>query len=442
MKTALVVALAVLVSTLALAQANPNSNAGETTPPPSVRAATEGADNRPITGARNLGLGSDPEKGNQFNAAMTFGETATSDARLISGAADWTSITSVIGTASLTRTSRVATTDLTYHGAANIYAADSRYNSQVHQFGVAQTMNVGRWTILLADSLDYAPDSSAGLPIYGLYGDNGVDLRQTYIPDGSILTPFTTRLTNTGVAELQYAFTRKTSFTATGSYGFTKFPDSNVSLDVSLLETRQRSLSAGWNHMFGRSMIGLGYTNTSFQFQNLQQTMMTHDAELSYAYRVTRRVSFHVGGGPEILVTKVGGVEKTEYLPFGHLALRRTGGRTSEALEYTHGVTSGSGVTPGAKSDQVLGNISHMFGRHTGIFAGAGYARNTSILLGDTYNTTTAIGGASRRLGRNASLGLMYEYKRQMTDAALFSHLQSHSIMLTFTWAFDPIQLR
>jgi hypothetical protein len=428
MKPVAAVAIMILSSALVMAQAPANSTKGADTRPEAA------ADNRPVTGARNLGLGSDSGQ-NTLQAGLSVAQSVTSNARLASGSStDWSGVSTVSGNLELSRASKQTSTELSYRGGANFYTADSSMNSHDHQFGIAETFNLRRWTLVFADHFEYQPEgysSSFG----SLFGPDGADLRSTYLPDGSLLTPFTSRLMNTGVAELQYGFTRRTSVTASGSYSLMKFPDS------SLLDSTERTLSGGLNHSFGRNTVGVGYTNTMFKYDSVPVTMMTHGVELTFARRVTGRLSFEAGAGPQVLVTTIAGVDGNELLATGHLAIRRQDGRTASSLSYSHGVTGGSGVTPGAKTDQVMAGVDHAFSRGVTVMASTGFARNEAMLGPLTYNTFHATGGVTRHLGRNASLSLTYFFQRQLSNGA-FDHMQSHTVMFSFNWAFRPVRFK
>src|SRR5208337_2139476 len=185
----------------------------------------------------------------------------------------------------LSRSTRLTNTDLSYHGSGTFYSSDTGLDTQTHRFGVAETLQLRRWTVTLADNLSYVPEGRGGLPEFGQSG-NGADLGNQYIPNGTILTPVTKQLNNTSVAEIDFGFTRRTSFTANGSYAELDFPDS------SLQDTSQRTLGGGINHSYGRNTVGVSYTNTMFRYQDLPESMQTHSATLSFARRVSAKYSF------------------------------------------------------------------------------------------------------------------------------------------------------
>lgn len=430
MKRLAVAASMIFASTLLFSQAPADAA------PPATAAPTSDAtsETRPLTGARNLGLGLDAEHQNILESNLSVSESVSSNARLASStdSNQWSSVSGVSGTARLSRATGTTSTDFSYIGSAGFYPDNTGYNTHSHEFGIAQTFSARRWTLMLADSFNYEPEGSTGLPIFG---PDGADLRDEYLPNGTILTPITTRFSNTSVAELEYGFSRKTAITATGSYTLLKFPDSE------LLETTQRTFAGGMNHTFGRNTFAVSYRNTMFRYQNLPETMETHSPELSIARRVSRRLSLDIGAGPEVLITTVNNVRLTEVLAAGHVSILRRDGRTMSSLSYSRGVTGGSGVMPGAKTDDVAGQITRAFGRDLSLTATTSYARNSGALVLGTFKTVSAKGGVVRRLGRNASMALVYCYQRQISNGD-FDNLQSHGVTFSLTWVFRPVHLK
>ena len=279
------------------------------------------------------------------------------------------------------------------------------------------------------------PEGQGTLPEFVLSGPNGADLGNQYLSTGTILTPFTSQLSNTPVAEIDYGLTRTTSLTANGSYAMLDFPDS------SLLDTTQRNLGGGMNHSYGRNTVGVSYNNTMFRYANAPESMQTHAVQLSFARRVSAKYSLDAYIGPEIVVSKTGVQSTTQFFATGHFALRWRAPRTTASLLYSRNITNGSGITTGAKTDLAAATIDRTVERDVILSGSLGYARNAATLVGGTYDTINAMAGISRHLGRRASLSLDYFYQFQTSNSA-FDNLQNQVITCAFTWNFRPVRFK
>ena len=85
--------------------------------------------------------------------SLSVSESGMSNPQLASstGAA----VTNLSGSAILSRSTQTSSTDLSYRGGASFYSSGSDPNMQTHQFGIAETLGLRRWTVTLADNFSY-----------------------------------------------------------------------------------------------------------------------------------------------------------------------------------------------------------------------------------------------------------------------------------------------
>jgi hypothetical protein len=126
-------------------------------------------------------------------------------------------------------------------------------------------------------------------------------------------------------------------------------------------------------------------------------------------------------------------------------------------VQYSHGVTGGSGFFVGALTDQVTGGFSHQFTRvWTAGFTGS-YARNSSFQQTTPTSTSTSTSTfnywnagffVSRPLGRYSTVRFSYNASRQTSNTTSCANNLAcgpialvQVIGLTFNWTTRPYKL-
>lgn len=175
--------------------------------------------------------------------------------------------------------------------------------------------------------------------------------------------------------------------------------------------------------------------------------------QLSFARRVTGRLSFQIGAGPDIQLDRVPlagtGTVVSWALNSGlTYQLRNVG----TGFSYMHALTGGSGVLPGAETDMFSGSLGRKFG-HWEVSVSAGYSRNSAlqqtILNASGITPQGWFGGAqaSRHFVGYGSLFFSYNVSRQsgLTGicplAACATNTVTQTISIGYNWGFRPIVL-
>jgi hypothetical protein len=297
----------------------------------------------------------------------------------------------------------------------------------------------GRWSFLLSDGFSYQKDAfAAAAPMLfpGVYfGPGGTFYRPGVTPGESIIGQNTPRINNSSTGQVTYGFSRATSLTTNFSYGVLHYLDSAV-----YLSNRQLSGGGGLDHRFGRDTLGLNYEFTRFSYDDIPVKFDSHTTQVVFSHVLTGRWSFEAGGGPSILVSDYSLYKMTRVYGSGHAALHYKVPMTDLTLRYGRSVTNGSGVLPGAITDDVgfMGNRG--LSRATSVNFSGGYSRNSGVFVNSSFNTFYVGAGVSQKLGRYASVSFGYTGQRQTGSAS--SGLTRHSVLVSFKWSFRPIMLR
>jgi hypothetical protein len=104
-------------------------------------------------------------------------------------------------------------------------------------------------------------------------------------------------------------------------------------------------------------------------------------------------------------------------------------------------VTTGSGVTLGAKTDVVTLTAGRRLSRYWNGSANFSYGRNSSLQPNNNvvYDTEALGASLNRSIGRTASVFLQYTLQNQNTDAvgsnALASNLLRHTFGIGLSWS-------
>ena len=202
-------------------------------------------------------------------------------------------------------------------------------------------MKVGRWTLTAADTLNYSPNSPFGGYGYSLAPASNASttssiINPQYVPNQTILTPYASSYLNTALGQVEYGLTRRSSWTATGSYGIMRFPDSG------LYDTNQLVASTGYNHsLTARDSIYATYNYSQFHYTAYDSSFTSQNAQFGYSRKVTGRMSFQVSGGPEFInATSIGASQKkVQFSGSANVGYSRA--RTNFGLTYFAGVTGG-----------------------------------------------------------------------------------------------------
>jgi len=328
-------------------------------------------------------------------------------------------------------------------------------NSLVQSLDFAETIRGGRWSQTFGEEFTYLPSSGFNFGGMGGLGNLGVSLagvgttpgfRQDLVPDQSILTNDAARISNTAMAETTYALGYRSTLSFFGTYGTLHF------LGGGLQDTNMISAGAGYNYLLSPlNSMSVSYGFSRLTFPNLALGADSHSVLLSFARRVTGRLSFQVGAGPDILIFSSPLAGPGTVLSWAlNSGLNYQLRNWSTGFNYSHSLAGGSGVLPGAETDLFSGYAGRKFGSWQASVT-AGYARNgalqqtsiTSVALQDWFAGATM----SRQFVSFGSLYISYNAARQSNLTAVCplpacnTSGTTQTVSVGYNWGFRPIVL-
>lgn len=417
-------------------------------------------DTRPLAGAQQIGLGTQPIEHSYWQPMVSV--FSTFDSNSFGSGSGWANFESFLGSVELHRESARNDLMLVYAGGGTVTSDSSIGNTVLQQLELGDKITFRRTEISFFNSTTYIPEASFG---YG--GLGGVNLPGTgmlglgeFVPEQSILAARDQRVSNADLGQVNYRVSRRTSVTLLGGYSLLHF------LGGGFFDFREPMVQAGYNYQWtGKDTVALLYRFDDFQFTGLGESIRDNRADVSYGRRVTGRAAFEVQAGPEAVFFNISNPSATGTGTSGTVT---TGGSSSQLLwnlnssltyavprgtvsfAYSHGVNGGSGVLVGAVADTVSVGGTRALSQTFTANARFGYARNTSLngpiqLIG-TRDYDYWFGGAdlSRAFGRYLTLLLSYQYQRQTSSAPVCigsdcGTFTRNLISVGVTWRDHPI---
>ena len=418
-------------------------------------------DIRPLAGAQNLSIGSQstshsfllPSFGVVTQAQLNPYSSSLADSPSLISA---TYLSGRLGINKISKQSELLVDYLASGGFSNYSGLG---NSVIQSLDFAETIHSGRWSQLFGEQFSYLPASSFGFG--GLGGLDGLAVglgnvgstpgfRQDILPSQSIMTNGAPRISNTALAQTTYALGYRSSLTFGGSYGTLHF------IDGGFQNSSAANFRGGYNYLLSPlNSMSVSYGFSRLMLSNSPQRMDDHSLQLSFARRITGRLSFQIGAGPnfQIFRAPVAG-PRTVFTWAVYSALVGTYQfRHVEAgFNYSHGLTGGSGVLPGAKTDALSGRLGRAFGNWKGSLY-VGYSRNQA--LQQTIINANAIAPqgwfaaaqVNRGFVRYGSLFFSYNVSGQSSLAAVCSlpacrmNTLTQTVSVGYNWGLRPIVL-
>jgi hypothetical protein len=416
-------------------------------------------DTRPLAGAQNLSLGS-PSTSHSF-LLPSFG--VTTQVRLNPYSSSQANSPSLISTTYLSGRLGVNKISgrselLVDYLAGGGFSSDSNQGSSIIQsLDFAETVHWGRWSQMFGDQFTYLPSSSFGFGGLGGLSNLGVDLgsvgstpgfRQDILPNQSIMTNGARRIGNAIISQTSYALGYRSSLTFGASYGVLHF------IDGGFQDSSSASFSGGYNYLLSPlNSMSISYGFSRLMLSNFPIGSDDHTVQLSFARRITERLSFQISAGPDVQIyrlplagpdTVVGWVLSSGL----NYKFRQVGAR----FNYSHSLMGGSGVLRGAETDMFSGHLNRAFGNWEGSVS-AGYSRNRALEQ-TTVNANAitpqgwfATAQASRYFVRYGSLFVAYNVSGQSSLAAVCTlpacrtSTLSHTVSIGYNWGFRPVIL-
>jgi hypothetical protein len=439
---AVLVAVLPVVSLAQSEQASPAPAPASTEEPQVQGRGTYEPETTPLSGSQLLGLGFAGESLNVLNIGASVHEHADSNIFASGTDSDFRSVTSFVGTFDLNRIWKRNSLSLHYTGGGSVYTSDSSINNMFHSAGIAQSLSWQRWTLRLGDDFTYSPYAPYSLGPGGfgysdVYGSGNLVLHPGEVPDQSIYSTRSSRLANTVFANLDYAFSRRTALTFSGSYGVLRFEE------PLFFDSDQYGGGIGLSHQLtGHDSISVNYRFSRNQFHVVGTSFETHTAEFRYGRRITGRLGLELWGGPQINYYNGPAAQRDVIGSVGGNLRYRT--RLTEYwVGYNRGVRGGSGVLLGSVADTFSGGLSREFGRNWSMTLSGGYSHNSGLITASEFNN--GYGGVffRRSLGQYAGVGFNYALHRQ-TGSCVTGNCPAFTrqiVGVSFDWHLKPIRL-
>ncbi|MGH9681093.1 MAG: hypothetical protein ACRD4Y_14190 [Candidatus Acidiferrales bacterium] len=442
----------------------PQSREARTLPAAAARGVSEPDDLQPydpanvtpdvntLAGAQLFGVGSLGSSRNIFDPSLSVSELGQTFPSA-PGQSSLYSTTLVGGALDFDRTWSRYHTIAVYSGGEDFVRGFQNLNAQFHDASISQEVDWARLHLVLRDDFIATPGASftgTGIGGPGIITQiastlesslNGIGMG--FIPGETIENGTVMRYMNAALGQAEYSFSRRSVLTVAGSYGLLHFTTPGF-VDSHMLNTQ-----AGYDYMLDPfDSIGFiaGYGKISFV--GTSGATSNYLGALAFGRKITGRLAFQVGGGPEQIrsTSAANGGFQTWYASVT-TALTYERRRDGYSLTFTRGLTSGSGVLLGAKSNIFTVGAHRDLTRHWTTSVNGGYAINNSL---------TTVNGSSQRfdnwfiaatlgsqLGRHALLNFSYGLQRQysppvcpVTSCGVSGYQQSFG--MTLNWHLRP----
>src|ERR1700691_3773863 len=389
-----------------------------------------------------------------------------------SGLTTWTSLT---GGVDLRWMSGRSDMSLSYIGGGIFSNDGSSTNGIVQDLNFVDKFKFRRWALTLIEQASYSPESA-----FGSGGFPGIDLPGGSLglgglaPGQTIITNEGQRFFNTSLGEVDIYLTPRSSLTFAGGYSLLRSLNGDSpsnSVNGNLFDYGDIIAQAGYNYQITRKdTLGISYVFSGFRYDNFDESINTHTLQLSYGRKVTGRLGFRIGAGPEFAYintpvipgTGVGtigppsGGATTNLYWYLSTSVQYQMERTSLSASYSHGVAGGSGVFAGSLADTVTGSATRRLSRISSGSWNVGYSRNSELVVNGLLQTPqsnqpydywfTGV-NYSRSWGRslNMNLGYQLQYKNSNTSFCVGAGCGSSFVRNLFTfgvgWRKQPIPI-
>src|SRR5215472_1403638 len=413
-------------------------------------------DQSSLTGAELPTLGSPEMRHSYWVPGISFQNVFRSPAN---GTGNWVSSSYTNGNLSVSLASLHSQLRIDYTGGAFLTHSTTLPISYIHELSLFETVRLGRWQLLFTDQFQYLPQNSfgfggvSGISVPGVGGSLGTGfpgLQAGYSPNQSLFSTNGTRITNSPVAQAEYALTPRASLTAVASYGILSFEQPRAT------DTYDTVFSLGYNYRLSRAdTLGLLYRFTGYRYGGNPQALNDHSANLAYGRKITGRLALQFFGGPEVRTYRQSILGSTDKVSFsGGGLLTYAFARSNLSLSYSRGFSGGSGILIGSVLDSVDARWSYQLTRVWQASAMARYSSNgtvagTPVSTGSrNINSLSTSGGISRPVGRDANFSLNYTFDYQNLSQPLCplggcaQSYSQHLVWTGFQWHTRPFVIR
>ena len=346
-------------------------------------------------------------------------------------------VTRALGSLSLQKLWRRYDLAADYLGGVGYYSNRASGVAALQLLDVDQHVSWSRGQFAIRDSFSYLPEGNFGA---GSFGGTGALSAIGGLVGGlaglGILGPgqFATfgtqpRITNVAIADVTEFLSPRSSVSAVGSYGLVHFTDDTLGL----INSHQFVGQASYDYQLNRKdQIAVLYAYQTFRFPSVAGSdFNTNLVNLLFGRRISGRMQFIAGGGPQYTHTQYEEVNNTPLLASdrftfsGRASLDYQLRETRLSLALFRYNTNGSGFSTGATTDLVRFSAGHPLGRQLIANVDVGYTHNTLIgpsLLanrGQSFDYVYAGGSLHRQLGRQFSGFVSYQFSNVSSNGKM-----------------------
>jgi hypothetical protein len=384
-------------------------------------------DYTPLTGMLNAGLGFPEVKHSYWVPGVQFSSSTQSNLFSPSNSSGWYTNNFVVGNLSLLEAWSRSQLALNYSGGGTFSSNSSVGNSGYQQLAFAESFLLNRWIVQIVDQFAQLPQSAFGfgagttLGVPGVGGSLGPTIPgigNNYVPNQSIFGGFGPRYSNAAVVQATYQLSRRSSITASGSYGILHFVDPGNTDTDSLFG------SLGYNYkLTPKDTIGVFYQFASYHYPGSPQAYGSQTVSAAYSRKITGRLALSLYGGPQITSFRVPvGTASSTTSGYASAFLNYSVERGGISGSYVHGLSGGSGLLTGSILDQVSFSATRQLTRLWSVNAIVGYSHNRTVINSTaaagnpSYDNWYAGGGIGRPFGRNLTFSVAFSENLQTNN--------------------------
>lgn len=349
-------------------------------------------DNHPLTGIQDPSLGVPSTNHSYWTPHLDLAVVLDSQPPETSNTnSAWTTWTSLTGGVDLRWMSGRSDMTLNYIGGGVLSNGGNSVNGIVQDLNFVDKFNLRRWALTVIEQASYTPETalgSGGFPGISLPG--GSPGLGGIVPGQTVITSEGQRFLNTSLGEVDVSLTPRSSLTFAGGYSVLR------SFDENLLDYGDLVAQAGYNYQVTRKdTVGVSYGFSGFRYNNFNESISSNTLQLSYGRKVTGRLAFRIGAGPQfatfnIPVTPGTGVGTTGASTGGsttnlywslYTSLQYQFKQTALSANYSHGVSGGSGVFAGSLADTLTASAVRQLSRSSSGIWNVGYSRNEALAV-------------------------------------------------------------
>ena len=377
-------------------------------------------------------------------------------------------VTRGFGSLTLQKLWKIHPLDVDYTGGVVWYNGKNSHVGQVHSMAATQRLLWRTGQLALRDSFSYLPQGSFGGGSFGGAGGlGGGVLTGGGIAGGAGGGIFTNgqfgsignqpRITNMSIVDVTQGLNPRTSVTLAGGYGFTDF----LNNPQGFINSQQTTAQAGYSHQLTRrDQIGLAYGFQEFHFPRAGSgSFNTNVWQVSYGHRISGRLDFTAGGGPQWIHVNNPLLGSSSFLSgTGRVSLvYRSSALTNMRLLYSHYTNAGSGFFAGSNTDSIRFAVTRVLARRWSATADTGYSRNSRVLKvpsttannSRTFTSWYSGGLLRRQFGHQFAAYASYQYD-YITFSSGFcsaanpncSHSNARQVgLIGLEWTPHPIRL-